>query len=117
MTELELSLESRTSAWMKAREELENKLGHITDDFKDSISDKEETLAQLHKSDETCQGLREELQLSKESYTELDVVKNQIQDQLLEQSEALVATKEELNQQITEKEKGLEKAEVNHIFC
>lgn len=96
---------------------MENELTHITENFKSAIRDREDLIAQLDQSEETCQGIKEELKSSRESCIELEVVKDQTKSQLLELMEALVGTKDQLNQQIKEKEKGLEKAEVNGLNC
>lgn len=114
MTKLELSLASKTSEWNEASKDLENKLSHVMDNFNDAVREKEHISAQLHRSEEACQGLREELKDSREHYTELVVANDHNKSQLLELNEELARTKEELSQQIAEKEEGLEKAEVTN---
>ena len=116
VTELELSLASKTSEWMKSRDNLENELTHSMDNLKGAIRDKEDLLIQLRLSEENCQGLQKELNCSGENCTELEVVKDQLKSQLLELRETQAGTVEELKQQTTEKEKDLEKAEVNRLI-
>lgn len=115
MTLLELSLTSKTCEWNEASKDMENMLAQMTDNFKDAMREKEDISEKLHTSEDSCQDLKEELKSSRESCTALEFVNDQIKSHLLELNEVLARTKEELSQQITDKEKGLEKAEVHAL--
>lgn len=98
----------------KAR--LESKLVQFASEHKAKCQemqrDLEGKVSKLNYSHATCKGLEVELGTSKKSCDKLEGVKSQLNVQIRRLQEEVEGLKESLNQEIAEKEKGLEKAEV-----
>lgn len=78
-------------------------------------TDLEDKIRELNRSLESCQSLKVEQSSLMKSQEELGGAKCQLQLQVLQLDREVAMLKEDLTQQISEREKGLEKAEVSNL--
>lgn len=116
MTELEKSLKISTSEWALKCDILKTELAELTKSLQEMCSLKESVTAQFLESERACESMKEDLKVTRETCASLEDVKQQNLHELENLTMQLMKTQEEVEMQRADKERGLEKAEVNVTF-